>query len=124
CSSVAPVCRRLCVTLHSPPDPMRTVTVFTDGACAGNPGPGGWAAILIDDGQRREISGYVPSTTNNRMELAAAIEALRRLPESAIVDLHTDSQYVRTGMSDWLARWKSHGRGARGPPAGQKQETL
>jgi ribonuclease HI len=88
---------------------MSTVTVFTDGACVGNPGPGGWAAILIDDGQRREISGYVPSTTNNRMELAAAIEALRRLPESAIVDLHTDSQYVRNGMSEWLARWKRNG---------------
>jgi ribonuclease HI len=88
---------------------MGTVTVFTDGACAGNPGPGGWAAILIDGEERREISGYVPSTTNNRMELAAAIEALRTLRDGARVDLHTDSQYLRTGMSEWLARWKRNG---------------
>jgi len=88
---------------------MPTVTAFTDGACAGNPGPGGWAAILIDGETRREISGYVPSTTNNRMELAAAIEALRALPDGADVDLHTDSQYLRTGMSEWLARWKRNG---------------
>jgi len=88
---------------------MRHVTVFTDGACAGNPGPGGWAAILIDGERRREISGYEPSTTNNRMELTAAIEALRVLRVPVTADLHTDSQYLRNGMSEWLARWKCNG---------------
>ena len=88
---------------------MRHVTVFTDGACAGNPGPGGWAAILIAGHRRRELSGYVPSTTNNRMELMAAIEALRTLRVPATVDLHTDSQYLRNGMTEWLARWKRNG---------------
>jgi ribonuclease HI len=88
---------------------MRHVTVFTDGACAGNPGPGGWGVILIDGDLRRELSGYDPSTTNNRMELMAAIEALRVLRMPVSVDLHTDSQYVRNGMSDWLARWKRNG---------------
>lgn len=88
---------------------MRHVTVFTDGACAGNPGPGGWAAILVDEAGRRELSGYVPATTNNRMELTAAIEALRALLAPSAVDLHTDSQYLRTGMAEWLARWKRNG---------------
>jgi ribonuclease HI len=88
---------------------MRHVTAFTDGACAGNPGPGGWAAILVAGDRRRELSGYEPSSTNNRMELRAAIEALRALRAPAIVDLHTDSQYVRNGMSQWLARWKANG---------------
>jgi ribonuclease HI len=88
---------------------MRHVTVFTDGACAGNPGPGGWGAILIAGDRRRELSGYEPSTTNNRMELMAAIEALRALRAPADVDLHSDSQYLRNGMSEWLARWKRNG---------------
>jgi ribonuclease HI len=88
---------------------MRRVTIFTDGACAGNPGPGGWAAILIAGAHRREMSGYEPSTTNNRMEIMAAIEALRALRAPAEVDLHTDSQYLRNGMLTWLARWKSNG---------------
>jgi len=88
---------------------MRHVTIFTDGACAGNPGPGGWAAILIAGDRRRELSGYEPATTNNRMEVTAAIEALRALRGPAAVDLHTDSQYLRGGMSQWLARWKRNG---------------
>ncbi len=88
---------------------MRQVTIYTDGACAGNPGPGGWAAILLCGERRRELWGYVPETTNNRMELVAAIEALRALRAPAQVDLHTDSQYLRNGMSDWLARWKRNG---------------
>ena len=88
---------------------MRHVTVFTDGACSGNPGPGGWAAVVLDGEGRREISGYEPDTTNNRMELSAAIEALEALPETVAVDLHTDSQYLRNGMSAWLARWKRNG---------------
>jgi ribonuclease HI len=88
---------------------MRRVTIFTDGACAGNPGPGGWAAILIAGSHRRELSGYEPATTNNRMEIMAAIEALRALRAPSEVDLHTDSQYLRNGMSTWLARWKRNG---------------
>jgi ribonuclease HI len=88
---------------------MRHVIVFTDGACSGNPGPGGWAAVLVDGAHRRELSGYEPATTNNRMELSAAIRALEALPETVAVDLHTDSQYLRTGMAEWLARWKRNG---------------
>jgi len=88
---------------------MRRVTIYTDGACAGNPGPGGWAALLVADGEERELSGYEPATTNNRMELRAAVEALAALPEPSVVDLHTDSQYLRNGMAEWLARWKRNG---------------
>jgi ribonuclease HI len=88
---------------------MRRLTIYTDGACLGNPGPGGWAALLVEDGRVRELSGYEPRTTNNRMELRAAVEALRALDEPSEVDLHTDSQYVRTGMAEWLARWKRNG---------------
>jgi ribonuclease HI len=88
---------------------MRQVTIYTDGACVGNPGPGGWAALLVIDGERREISGYEPDTTNNRMELRAALEALRALPERCEVDLHTDSQYLRDGMTSWLANWERNG---------------
>lgn len=88
---------------------MRHVTVFTDGACSGNPGPGGWAAVIVDGADRRELSGYDPATTNNRMELSAAIRALEALPDAVAVDLHTDSQYLRNGMSEWLARWKRNG---------------
>ena len=88
---------------------MRHVTIYTDGACLGNPGPGGWAALLLGEESRREISGYEPATTNNRMELRAAVEALRTLPEPSEVALHTDSQYLRNGMAEWLARWKRNG---------------
>ena len=88
---------------------MRQVTIYTDGACLGNPGPGGWAALLIEGDQVRELSGYEPQTTNNRMELRGAVEALRALDEPSEVDLHTDSQYVRNGMAEWLARWKRNG---------------
>ncbi len=88
---------------------MRHVTIFTDGACLGNPGPGGWGAIIRAEGAERELSGYEPATTNNRMELRAAVEALRGLEDGAEVDLTTDSQYVRNGMSEWLSRWKRNG---------------
>jgi ribonuclease HI len=88
---------------------MRRATIFTDGACLGNPGPGGWAAIVRTDRAERELSGFEPATTNNRMELRAAVEALASLPEPSGVDLHTDSQYLRTGMAEWLARWKRNG---------------
>lgn len=88
---------------------MRRATIWTDGACLGNPGPGGWAAIVRTDDGERELAGYEPATTNNRMELRAAVEALRSLAEPTEVDLHTDSQYLRTGMAEWLARWKRNG---------------
>jgi len=88
---------------------MTRVTIYTDGACLGNPGPGGWAAVILTAGERREIAGFEPATTNNRMELRAALEGLRALPAGVEIDLHTDSQYVRNGMNDWLARWKRNG---------------
>lgn len=88
---------------------MSDFTIFTDGACAGNPGPGGWGAIVIAEDRRREMSGFEPATTNNRMEMMAAVQALRTLPPASVVDLHTDSQYLRNGMQSWLARWKQNG---------------
>ncbi len=88
---------------------MSDFTIFTDGACAGNPGPGGWGAIVIAGDRRREMSGYEPATTNNRMEMMAAVQALRTLPPESSVALHTDSQYLKNGMQSWLARWKKNG---------------
>jgi len=88
---------------------MKRVKVYTDGACLGNPGPGGWAAILIWGPHRKEISGAEAQTTNNRMELRAAIEALRALKEPAEVDLFTDSLYLQKGVTEWLPRWKEQG---------------
>jgi ribonuclease HI len=88
---------------------MERATIYTDGACLGNPGPGGWAAIVVQGDEERELTGFDPATTNNRMELLAAIEALRSLGSPTTVDLHTDSQYLRNGMTDWLARWKRNG---------------
>ena len=87
---------------------MERITIYTDGACLGNPGPGGWAAVILGP-ERIEITGFDSATTNNRMELTAALEGLRALPEGAEVHLHTDSQYVRNGMHEWLARWKRNG---------------
>ena len=85
------------------------VTIYTDGACSGNPGPGGWAAVLQFGGSEKEISGGETLTTNNRMELTAAIEALKALKRPCRVDLYTDSQYVRQGITAWLANWKRRG---------------
>lgn len=85
------------------------VTIHTDGGCHGNPGPGGWAAVLERGGKRRELSGGNPATTNNRMELQAAIEALSALPDPCRVELFTDSQYLRLGVTQWLAGWKRKG---------------
>jgi ribonuclease HI len=90
-------------------EPPRRVRIWTDGACHGNPGPGGWAAIIADDESEQEISGGSPSTTNNRMELEAALRALESLREPTIVELTTDSQYLRNGMLQWMARWKRNG---------------
>ena len=86
-----------------------TVTIYTDGACSGNPGPGGWGAILISNGHRREMAGGEAETTNNRMELRAAIEALEALKWPCTVDLYTDSNYLRQGITEWMARWKQNG---------------
>ena len=85
------------------------VTIFTDGACARNPGPGGWGAILISGEHRKEISGGEAATTNNRMELMGAISALEALRQPARVDLHTDSEYVQKGISQWIDGWKRNG---------------
>jgi ribonuclease HI len=88
---------------------MSDVTIYTDGACSGNPGPGGWAAILQWNGKEREISGGEALTTNNRMELQAVIEALKSLKKRCAVDLYTDSQYVRNGIMTWIKNWNKNG---------------
>jgi ribonuclease HI len=85
------------------------VVIHTDGACSGNPGPGGWGAILEWGGRRREIKGGEAHTTNNRMELMAAISALETLKRPCDVDLHTDSQYLRQGIMSWIHGWKRNG---------------
>ena len=86
-----------------------TVDIFTDGACSGNPGPGGWGAILPTGKAEKEIYGGEAQTTNNRMELTAVIEALRLLKRSVRVRVHTDSQYVQKGISEWIHGWKRRG---------------
>jgi ribonuclease HI len=86
-----------------------TVDIYTDGACRGNPGPGGWAALLISGDREREISGAETLTTNNRMELTAVIRALEALKRPVQGRLYTDSQYVRQGVLTWLAQWKARG---------------
>lgn len=88
---------------------MKHLIIYTDGACRGNPGPGGWGAILEYNGHRRELKGGEPATTNNRMELLAAIEALDSLRESCAVILHTDSTYVMQGLTVWMPAWKARG---------------
>jgi ribonuclease HI len=88
---------------------MKIVEIYTDGACRGNPGPGGWAALLSWDGQEKEIAGAEAHTTNNRMELTAVIRALEALKRPAAVRVYTDSEYVRRGITEWLPRWKARG---------------
>lgn len=88
---------------------MQWVHIYTDGACSGNPGPGGWGAILISGNHRKELKGGEAETTNNRMELTAAIEALNALKQPCKVDLHTDSNYLREGITSWIAKWKVNG---------------
>lgn len=85
---------------------MDSVEIYTDGACRGNPGPGGWGAILRYNGVDKELSGYDPATTNNRMEMQAAIEGLSSLTRPLIVTLYTDSLYLRDGITKWLPQWK------------------
>ena len=83
--------------------------IYTDGACRGNPGPGGWGAVLYRDGGVNELSGAESNTTNNRMELTAPVEALSALPDSSHVALYTDSQYVKNGITVWISNWKRNG---------------
>lgn len=104
-------------------DSLNTVVIYTDGACRGNPGPGGWGALLLAGEAEREIYGGEPHTTNNRMELTAAIEALRALKRPCKVQLYTDSEYVRRGISEWLPNWRARKwRTAAGKPV--KNEAL
>ena len=103
----AEICPNRLFALYS--SVMKKVDIYSDGACRGNPGPGGWGALLIHGETRKEISGASPDTTNNRMELTAAIEALRALKEPCEVQFYTDSEYVQKGMSEWLANWKAKG---------------
>lgn len=85
---------------------MKEVTIYTDGACRGNPGPGGWGVVLKSGGHQKELFGGEPQTTNNQMELRAAIEALQALKKPCAVQLHTDSTYVLKGITEWLPNWK------------------
>jgi ribonuclease HI len=85
------------------------VDAYTDGACSGNPGPGGWGVLLLAGDHEKELVGGAPETTNNRMELTAAIEALNAVKAADTVRLHTDSTYVRDGITQWIDRWKKNG---------------
>jgi len=87
----------------------KRVDIYTDGACSGNPGPGGWGAVLRYGTTEKEISGGEPATTNNRMEMTAVIEGLRSVKAHCIVHVHTDSKYVMQGMQEWLPGWKARG---------------
>ena len=93
----------------SDPAAAARVRIYTDGACKGNPGPGGWGALLQFDGREKELCGGESDTTNNRMELTAVIRALEALKRPCAIDLYTDSQYVQKGISEWVAAWKRRG---------------
>ncbi|MCF6194513.1 MAG: ribonuclease HI [Kangiellaceae bacterium] len=88
---------------------MAIIKIYTDGACKGNPGPGGWGALLVAGKHSKELCGGEKETTNNRMELTAAIKALEAVKKSAVIELTTDSQYVRKGITEWLDGWKKKG---------------
>lgn len=88
---------------------MKQIKLYTDGACSGNPGPGGWGAVLLYGDHEKEISGAVADTTNNRMEMLAVIEGLRALKDKCEVTIFTDSTYVMKGMTEWLSGWKANG---------------
>ena len=88
---------------------MKRVEMFTDGACSGNPGPGGWGAILRYKTAEKELSGYSPATTNNRMELTAVVEGLRAIKEPCHITIYTDSRYLKEGITSWIHKWKQNG---------------
>ena len=88
---------------------MKKITIYTDGACSGNPGPGGWGAVLIYQKHEKDIFGSEKETTNNRMELTAAIKALQIIKEPSDIDIFTDSTYVRDGITKWITNWKKNG---------------
>jgi len=98
------------------------VDIFTDGACSGNPGPGGWGAILRIQGREKELYGGEPDTTNNRMELTAVIEALKALKRPVKARVHTDSQYVQKGISEWIHAWKRRGWRTAGKQAVKNED--
>ena len=85
------------------------IKIYTDGSCLENPGNGGWAAIIIDDGKKTEIKGSKKNTTNNQMELLAPIEALKKIPKGNKVEIFTDSKYVKSGITEWIHNWKKNG---------------
>ena len=85
------------------------VKIYTDGSCLENPGNGGWAAIIIDDGKKTQIKGSKKNTTNNQMELLAPIEALKKIPKGSKVQIFTDSKYVKSGITEWINNWKKNG---------------
>ncbi|NQY43070.1 MAG: ribonuclease HI [Legionellales bacterium] len=86
-----------------------TFKIYTDGACLGNPGPGGWGVLIVNSGEKKELSGREEITTNNRMELTAAIEGLKQIPIGSTVVLVTDSEYVKNGITSWIYNWKQNG---------------
>ena len=85
------------------------VKIYTDGSCIGNPGNGGWAAIIIQDGNKTHISGNKKNTTNNQMELIAPIKALNKIPKGSKIEIFTDSKYVKSGITEWIHNWKKNG---------------
>ncbi len=85
------------------------IKIYTDGSCLENPGNGGWAAIIIDDGKKTQIKGSKKNTTNNQMELLAPIEALKKIPKGSDVQIFTDSKYVKSGITEWIHNWKKNG---------------
>lgn len=116
-SSGAHCSRRVANTLDLTP-----LTIYTDGGCDPNPGPGGWGAVLVFGNQKRELCGAELQTTNNRMELTAAIEALRTLKRPCAIELYTDSQYLRRGMTEWVAIWQRRGWRTRGGKPVENQD--
>ena len=99
---------------------MKAVEIFTDGACRGNPGPGGWGVLLRYNGTEKHLYGGEAHTTNNRMELLAAIRGLEAVSETCQIDLTSDSQYVRKGITEWLQGWKAKGWKTAAKKAGEK----
>ena len=85
------------------------IKIYTDGSCLENPGNGGWAAIIIDDGKKTQIKGSKKNTTNNQMELLAPIEALKKIPKASKIEIFTDSKYVKSGITEWIHNWKKNG---------------